>query len=100
MQNVLEEVVASLVDELRAERRGVCACAQCRDDTITLALNHVRPRYVSGSPAVGAAVTRVDLGRDQARAQLVVVVLDAIARVANNPRHPLGAPPDRGGGAG
>ncbi|HVE79416.1 MAG TPA: late competence development ComFB family protein [Gemmatimonadaceae bacterium] len=100
MQNVLEEVIASLVDELRAGRGDVCACSRCRDDMISLALNHVRPRYVSGAPAVGAAVTRVDLARDQARAQLLVVVLDAIKRVANNPRHPLVPPGTPGGTAG
>jgi len=100
MQNVLEEVVASLVDELRAPRRDVCACARCRDDVITLALNHVRPRYVSAAPAVGAAVTRVELGRDQTRAQLVVIVLDAIERVANNPRHPPPVPGPSGGTGG
>jgi hypothetical protein len=43
-------------------------------------------------------VTSVDLQRDQTRAELMVAVLDAMRRVANNPRHPIGDA-KRGGGA-
>jgi hypothetical protein len=41
-------------------------------------------------------VTSVDLQRDQTRAELMVAVLDAMRRVANNPRHPVGDTKRRG----
>ena len=34
------------------------------------------------------ALIALDLQKDQTRAQLAVIVLDAIQRVAANPRHP------------
>jgi len=86
MQNVLEESVHEVFLRLRGMEAGYCHCPQCQDDVITHALNHVRPRYVSGS-AVGSAVTRVSLTRDQAQAEVAVLVLEAMRRVQRNPRH-------------
>ena len=98
MKNALEETVAVVYDELfRAHRAEFCPCAQCRDDVIVHALNHARPRYI-GSP-IGAAVTRVGLERAQARAEIAVLVLDAMRRVQANPRHLSAAPLGTGGGA-
>lgn len=86
MQNALEEVVrwtfASLVDS----HPGFCRCRQCTDDVLAHAMNHARPRYIS-STNLGAAVTRVALSTDQARAEISVLVLDAMKKVAGNPRH-------------
>ena len=53
---------------------------------MTLVLNQARPRYVVGDP-LGAAVTRVALERRQQRAELSVIVLDAMRRVAQTPHH-------------
>jgi competence protein ComFB len=92
MRNLVEDEVRSLYLELRAKEPRFCACQQCQDDVISLALNHLMPRYVTGSPPVGEAVTRVDLSRDQRRAQLAVVVLDAMRRVGQNPGHPPHTP--------
>ncbi len=98
MKNALEEVIDSLHDGLRS-RSGArfCSCSKCRDDVIAHALNKARPRYV-GSATLGAAVTRVNLDTDQARAELSVLVLDAMRRVDENPRHgPEGFVPTGGG---
>ena len=86
MHNALEEVIDSVFEQLVAGRAHFCDCAQCRDDVITHALNQARPRYVSGS-LIGSAVTRVALSHEQARAELAVLVLDAMRRVAARPRH-------------
>ena len=48
---------------------------------LTMAMNQAHPRYVVGDP-LGAAVTRVALDRRQLRAELSVIVLDAMRRVA------------------
>jgi hypothetical protein len=86
MINVLEESVHEIFAKLRELEAGYCHCPQCRDDVITHALNHARPRYISGS-GVGSAVTRVSLSRDQAQAEMAVIVLEAMRRVQRNPRH-------------
>ncbi len=86
MQNVLEESVHEVFHRLRQMEAGYCHCPQCQDDVVTHALNHARPRYISGS-AVGSAVTRVSLTRDQAQAEVAVLVLEAMRRVQRNPRH-------------
>lgn len=96
MKNVLEEMVAEVYAQLRGRHPEFCSCERCRDDVIAQSLNKARPRYIGGSP-IGAAVTRVSLSGDQARAEIAVVVFDAMRRVNLNPRHgpedyvPLGA---------
>lgn len=96
MLNVLEESVQEVFLELRSMEAGYCHCPRCQDDVITHALNHARPRYVSGS-AIGSAVTRVSVTRDQTRAEVAVLVLEAMRRVQRNPRHgPEGFMPGEG----
>ncbi len=98
MRNLLEGAVKEVYDELRVRDASFCGCAQCEEDVLAFALNHLRPRYAGGTRE-GVAVTSVDLQRDQTRAELMVAVLDAMRRVSNNPRHPIGDA-RRGGGAG
>ena len=97
MKNLLEGAVREVYEELRSRDASFCGCEHCEDDVMAFALNHLRPRYAGGT-LEGVAVTSVDLQRDQPRAELMVAVLDAMRRVANNPRHPLGDV-KRGGGA-
>jgi hypothetical protein len=87
MQNALEESVHEVFFRLRDLEAGYCHCAKCQDDVITHALNHARPRYISGAAGIGSAVTRVALTRDQAQAEVAVLVLGAMRRVQRNPRH-------------
>ena len=96
MKNALEEAVLEVSGQLKARHREFCSCQRCHDDVVAQALNKARPRYIGGSP-IGAAVTRVSLSSDSARAEIAVVVFDAMRRVNMNPRHgpedyvPLGA---------
>jgi competence protein ComFB len=84
--NALEEAVRATYDAMRSADTAFCGCDRCRDDVMTLALNQARPRYMVGDP-LGAAVTRVALERRQLRAELSVIVLDAMRRVAQAPHH-------------
>lgn len=86
MLNALEEAVRATYDALRSADPAFCGCERCRDDVMTLVLNQARPRYVVGDP-LGSAVTRVALDRRQMRAELSVIVLDAMHRVAQSPHH-------------
>ena len=85
MINAIEEVVREVYAQVREREAEFCHCAQCEDDVIRHTMNHLRPRYV-GTP-VGAAVTRVALALEQTRAEVAVVVLDAMHLVAKNPMH-------------
>jgi hypothetical protein len=87
MINAIEEVVREVYHQVREREAaaGFCACAQCEDDVIRHTMNHLRPRYVGTT--VGSAVTRVALTLEQARAEVAVVVLDAMQRVSRNPMH-------------
>jgi competence protein ComFB len=101
MKNLLEGAVKEIFEELRSRGSAeggaaFCECRQCEEDVLAFALNHLRPRYAGGTRE-GVAVTSVDLQRDQTRAELMVAVLEAMRRVANNPRHPVGDA-KRGGG--
>ena len=96
MKNALEEIADEVFEQLRDRHAGFCTCSQCRDDAITRALNKIRPRYISGSP-IGSAVTRVALSQRQARAEMSVVMLEAMHVVRTNPRHLSGSEALRAG---
>jgi hypothetical protein len=90
MKNALEGAVRSIHRELRTRQPEYCACAHCEDDVLALALNQTRPRYVSDHTSLGQVVTGVHLSYDQLRAELTVLVFDAMRRVAKSPRHTSG----------
>jgi competence protein ComFB len=95
MKNRVETAILMLYDELRSGDPESCDCERCRDDVVTYALNQAKPRY--GDTATGQALISVDLQRDQTRAELAVIVLEAMRVVAANPRHAL---PDSGSSEG
>ena len=86
MTNLIEEFLGEQHDALLPRVAGYCGCTQCRDDVITMALNQIRPRYTSGARR-GSVVTRAELVMDQSKAEFVVVLLDAMRKVAESPRH-------------
>ena len=86
MINALEELVRATHEQLLEKYPQFCACARCRDDVSSFALNQAKPRYVVGDP-LGAAVTRVALSQDAAKAEISVLVYDAMRKVAERPRH-------------
>ena len=86
MVNALEETIRTVHASLLKSHAEFCSCERCQDDVITLALNQTKPRYVVGDP-LGAAVTRVSLSQDAARAEIAVIVFDAMRRIAQSPRH-------------
>ncbi len=98
MKNALEESVVDVVTQLVERDATFCACKQCRDDVVVRTLNKARPRYISGS-LVGSAVTRVALSHEQSRAEIAVLVLEAMRLVHDHPRHGPGGVVTSGGGA-
>lgn len=86
MINALEEVVQATFRDLRERDADFCRCEHCEGDVILLAMNNVKPRYVGEAP-LGAAVTRVALAQDGAKAEIAVLVMDAMRKVRARPRH-------------
>jgi competence protein ComFB len=84
--NALEEAIRASYESLRPLHPELCSCDRCRDDVLTFALNQARPRYIVGD-ALGSAVTRVTLSKDQAQAEVAVIVLEAMQKVARTPHH-------------
>ena len=95
MQNVLESEIRILYKGLRERHAEFCDCARCESDVITLALNNIRPRYVSGQ-TLGGAVTRVSLADTGGRAAVLVIVYDAMRQVAQRPNHHTAQPDSTG----
>jgi competence protein ComFB len=94
MKNALEGAVRSIHRELMKKHPEFCTCGRCEDDVMALALNQTKPRYVSENSSMGTVITGVHLSYDQLRAELTVLVFDAMRRVAKSPRHDGGSPPD------
>ena len=86
MKNLLEGTIASVYSDLRSKNPDFCDCANCRTDVMAHALNAARPRYGGGAD-VGHALMTLELQRDQTRATIAVLVLDAMRKVAASPRH-------------
>ena len=93
MKNALEGAVRSIHRELMKKHPEFCTCERCEDDVMALALNQTKPRYVSENASMGSIVTGVHLSYDQLRAELTVLVFDAMRRVAKSPRHDEGEVP-------
>jgi competence protein ComFB len=84
IRNLVEDHVLVAYDTLRPHFPAYCGCELCRDDVMTYALNRVPPRYVSRRE--GAVVTEVSLEREQSRAAIEVIVMEALRKISVAPR--------------
>jgi competence protein ComFB len=84
IKNLVEEHVGAAYDTLRPHFPAFCGCDLCRDDVLTFALNRIPPRYVARRE--GSIVTEVNLEREQSRAAIEVVVMEALRKVSVAPR--------------
>jgi competence protein ComFB len=85
MRSPLERVVRELHTTLAVQHPEFCSCEQCSDDVVALVMNQTRPRFTT--TGLGWAVEAAALDTDQTRAELSVLVFDAMRRVAEQPRH-------------
>jgi competence protein ComFB len=84
IKNLVEDHVMAAYDTLRPHFPAFCACDLCRDDVLTFALNRLPPRYVSRRE--GSVVTEVSLEKEQSRAAIEVVVMEALRKISVAPR--------------
>ena len=85
LKNVMEDVVASYVDEVLEQDKEFCGCPHCRLDVIAVSLNYLKPKYVV-SPK-GYAYAKIDELQAQFRADTIVAATRAMKIVKRNPRH-------------
>ena len=84
IKNLVEDHVSAAYQTLRPHFPAFCGCDLCREDVVTFALNRVPPRYVSRRE--GSVVTEVDLEKEQSRAAIEVVVMEALRKISVAPR--------------
>ena len=84
IKNLVEEHVNTAYDTLRPHFPAFCGCDLCREDVLTFALNRIPPRYVSRRE--GSVVTEVNLEKEQSRAAIEVVVMEALRKISVAPR--------------
>lgn len=84
IQNLIEDHVRGAYESLRPRFPDFCGCDVCREDALVYTLNRVPPRYVVTRQ--GAVITEVNLEKDQSRATIEVVMMDAFRKVSLAPR--------------
>jgi competence protein ComFB len=84
IRNMVEDHVRQSFEALRPHFKDFCGCELCMDDVQVFALNRMPPRYVTSLE--GQAVTEVSLEKQQNRAEIDVVVMEALRKVSLAPR--------------
>jgi competence protein ComFB len=84
IKNLVEDHVNAAYEMLRSHFPAFCGCELCREDVLTFALNRLPPRYVARRE--GSVVTEVNLEKEQSRAAIEVVVMEALRKISVAPR--------------
>jgi competence protein ComFB len=84
IKNLVEDHVTAAYEMLRPHFPAFCGCELCREDVLTFALNRLPPRYVARRE--GSIVTEVNLEKEQSRAAIEVVVMEALRKISVAPR--------------
>lgn len=84
IKNMAEEHVEAAYDGLLPHFPDFCGCETCRGDVLIYALNRLPARYVNTRE--GSVMTELALAKDQARAQIEVIVMQGFKKVALAPR--------------
>lgn len=85
MRNVVESLVVREYDRLLPTVPEACPCALCREDALVYALNRLQPHYVA-TPA-GEVISKVEMEKVQAQADIAVALMEAFHVIAAAPRH-------------
>lgn len=83
--NMVETAVWDLMAKVLNENQGICTCPKCRADIAAIALNNLKPRYVTSNR--GQALARADNLDQNTYIAVLVALAKAVEQVAPNPRH-------------
>lgn len=82
MEYLVEDFISTIWDN---NKLNMCTCEKCKDDVMSLALNNLKPHYVSSSE--GELFTKVESLKQQTITDVVSSVTNAIEIVKKNQRH-------------
>lgn len=82
--NCMEISVKECLDKLIEDSNG-CKCEKCRYDMMAIALNNLKPYYVTTH--LGEVITKIKNMEQQSEANIVVEVTKAIKKVHMSPKH-------------
>lgn len=82
--NINEEFVKQCVSKIINDL-GACHCETCFANACALALNELRPKYVTSRR--GALLTEIDRMRVADQADITVEATKAVLKVMKNPHH-------------
>lgn len=83
--NVMEKLVDEEFPVVMQKFPDACCCAQCLSDIKALALNKLKPRYVSTDR--GDLFERVNISDMMIKVDALRAMTEAAEKVTNNPRH-------------
>ena len=85
LKNYMEDIVAQKLEAILKQYPDCCSCEKCRRDIMSLALNHLPPRYISTDK--GNLYARIELLSIAYDSDIVEKIAKAIAVVSKTPRH-------------
>lgn len=85
IKNCMEDFVFQHLDDFLEQNQNVCKCEQCKTDIAVLALNSLKPCYVTTEK--GDLYTRLELYETENEVDIFIALGKAIDIVEANPRH-------------
>ncbi len=85
IKNCMEDFVFNHLDDVLGQNQHICNCEQCKTDIAVLALNRLKPYYVSTEK--GDLYTRLELYERENEVDIFIALSQAIDIVEANPRH-------------
>ncbi|MGI6719558.1 MAG: late competence development ComFB family protein [Anaerovoracaceae bacterium] len=82
--NLTEFLVRDWVDEI-LKKMGVCDCEVCKNDTIALALNDLKNKFVTSN--TGKLHVQLEVYKKQYETDVIAALTKACVRVKASPRH-------------
>lgn len=83
--NIMERVVDDHFEAVMKKFPGACRCQQCLSDIKALALNNLKPHYVSSDK--GGVFERVNTSDMLVKVDVLRAMTEAAEKVTSNPRH-------------
>ena len=84
ISNIMEDIVKQKLDEM-LKNIDCCKCEKCYADMLAIALNMIKPKYVSTRQ--GELLVKIDETKPQNLVDISSSVFKAIEIVKSNPKH-------------
>jgi len=85
LKNHMEDAVNWVLPLVLKEYSDLCTCERCREDIKAIALNRLKPIYVSSKQ--GESYAKLNNMSLQSKTDIMQKIVEAIEIVKNNPKH-------------